>query len=262
MASRLASLQQALQADIRTGSTATVGRISVPAGASAQTRLGVYQNAYKLRLAGILEEEYPVLLAFMGKQEFWRLAHRFIDACPSNHPNARMVPARLPGFLETDERYRQRKTVCEIAALEDAFSRAFDARDVELATMADLGAFPAGHIAAMRLAFAPAVSLLPLSTNAADICKCVWNDRPAPEAAELPKPASALVWRQDLGSKFRILEAEEAMLVGEAMAGKDFAALCEMAAFMDDPETAPARLAGYLTAWLNAEMIAGLRRGG
>ena len=77
----------------------------------------------------------------------------------------------------------------------------------------------------------------------------------------MPGPASALVWRQGLGSKYRLLEAEEAMLVGEAMAGKDFAALCEMAAFMDDADTAPARLAGYLTTWLNAEMIAGLHRG-
>jgi len=260
MASRLAALQQALQADIRTGTAASVGRLKVPAHASTQTRLGVYQNAYKLRLAGILEDEYPVLLAFMGRAEFWRMAHRFIDACPSDHPNARMVPTRLPGFLDTDDRYRDLKAVREIAALEDSFSRAFDARDIELATMADLTAFPAEHIAAMRLAFAPAVSLLPLSTNAADICQCVWDNRPAPEAAELPEPVSALVWRQDLGSKYRVVKAEEAMLVGEAMAGKDFAALCEMAAFMGDADTAPARLAGYLTTWLNAEMIAGLRR--
>jgi hypothetical protein len=112
----------------------------------------------------------------------------------------------------------------------------------------------------MRLAFAPAVALLPLETNAVDICKSVWDGRPAPETAELPEPVSALVWRQGLGSKYRVVKAEEAMLVGEAMAGKDFAALCEMAAFMDDADTAPARLAGYLTTWLNAEMIAGLRR--
>lgn len=262
MASNLALLQEALLADIRTGSTAAVGRIKVPKGADAQGRLGVYQNAYKLRLAGILREEYPVLWAFMGEREFWRMAHRFIDACPSGHPNARMVPTRLPRFLETDDRYRDRKAVCEIAALEDAFSRAFDARDAELTTMADFTAFPAEHIAALRLVFAPEVSLVPVSTNAAEICKCVWAGRPAPEAAELPGPVSMLVWRQGLESKYRVVEAEEAMLVGETMAGKDFAALCEMAAFMNGAETAPARLAGYLTTWINAQMIAGLHASG
>lgn len=261
MASRLAALQAALQGDIIGRTTLSAGRIRTPEGVSAERRIGVYQNAYRLRLAGILADEYPVLSAFMGERDFWRMAHRFIDACPSIHPNARMAPARLPGFLASDERYRDNAPVCEIAALEDGFSRAFDARDTRLATMDDLSAFPADRVAGMRVAFAPPVSLLTVTVNAVDICRTVWEGGSAPQAAALPEPARVLVWRQALGAKYRVLLAEEAMLVGEAMAGKDFAALCEMAAFMDDAETAPARLAGYLTAWIGADMVEALEQG-
>jgi hypothetical protein len=258
MASRLADIQQALQADILNRTSGTCSRIKVPAGAAAESRLAVYQNAYKLRLAGILEDEYPVLKAFMGEADFYRMADRFIDACPSAHPNARMVSTRLEQFLVSDGRYASQAVIREIAALENAFSCAFDTSDTALVAMADLASFPADRISEMQIVFSPAVALVALSTNAADICAGVWEGAPAPPAETLSETVQMLVWRQDLSSKYRRVEAEEAMLVSEALAGKDFGTLCELAAVYDDAEAAPARVAGYLTAWINAEMVSEL----
>lgn len=258
MSSSLAELQARFQSNIRDRTDDVVSSLKVPEKADARGRLAVYQNAYKLRLASILESEYPVLRAFLGEEAFMRLADRYIDAYPSHHPNARKVSVGLAEFLRSDPRYDGETAAGDIAALENAVSGAFDAPDAELATMQELAGQAPETIPEMPIVFCPSVSLITLTTHAEEICQAVWNDQPVPAARERSGPTHMLVWRQDLGSKFRAAEAEEAMLVAEAMKGKTFGVLCEMASVMGEEETAAARLAGYLTEWINAQMVRAL----
>jgi len=254
----LADLQNQFQTDILSGSDRILPKLKVPANAARKSRLSVYQNAYRLRLVGILEEEYPVLCKYLGQADFWLLADRFIKAMPSHHPNARMFPVRLPDFMANDAKVSDRPEAVDLAALENALSRAFDARDADIVEMNALTALPAEHIAALEIAFGPSVASVPMSTNAERIYAALSDGEDPPKVRQLEERANILVWRQEMGAKYRAIGAEEAMLVAEIKRGKDFGVLCAMAAVMDDAETAPARIAGYLTQWISAGMISAL----
>ena len=255
----LAELQQRLQADIMQRSGRTLPQIKTPPGSDKQKRLAVYQDAYKLRLTEILGNTHERLWTYLGDEQFYRLASRYFDAFPSNHPNARFVSSRLPQFLATDGRYTNQPVLAEIAAIEEALEDVFDAPDAPVATMEDLAATPPEQIAGLTIAFAPSMQMLVLKTNALDIFQALKDGNKPPEPAQAEEAHNVLAWRQDLRSHYREIGTEEEMLLDQGMAGKPFSTLCEMASVMDDPETAAARVAGYLTGWINSEIISELR---
>ena len=125
----LAELQERLQADIMQRSGSTLPEIRTPPGRDKAKRLAVYQSAYKLRLIEILGLSHEKLWAYLGDEQFHEMADRYFDACPSSHPNARFVSARLPQFLATDGRYTGQPVLAEIAAIEEALEDVFDAAD-------------------------------------------------------------------------------------------------------------------------------------
>lgn len=255
----LAELQERLQADIMQRSGSTLPEIRTPPGRDKAKRLAVYQSAYKLRLIEILGLSHEKLWAYLGDEQFHEMADRYFDACPSSHPNARFVSARLPQFLATDGRYTGQPVLAEIAAIEEALEDVFDAADAPLATMADLAALPAERIDGLTLVFSPSLRLLAMKTNALDIFQALKDETEPPQPATDGESRPLLVWRQELRSHYRQTGAEEDMLLREGMAGKPFSALCEMASVMDDPDSAAARVAGYLTGWINGEMVSELR---
>jgi hypothetical protein len=81
------------------------------------------------------------------------------------------------------------------------------------------------------------------------------------EENELPvvkisnEPKRILVWRHEMMPMFREATAEEAMMWAEATKGSRFDNLCELIAFYDDSEGAPARAAGYLKGWLESGLL-------
>lgn len=240
------------------GRQSTTDLLKVPPKSSPKTRLAVYQDAYKLRLAGILQDEYPILLRYLGQDAFWRLAHRYMAAMPSNHPNARMFPVRLPEYMQTDVAYGDGHPATEIAFVENAISRAFDARDRKCQTIDALSMLPAERIGELLIDLMPSVSLILCRTNADSIYFSLSNGREPPEATKRDEPCHTLVWRRDNIAKYRTANPEEAMLIEQVGVGNNLAGLCEMAAVMDTAEMAASRIAGYLTDWIENQMIAEL----
>ena len=255
----LAELQQRLQADIMQRSGKILPELRTPPGSDRQKRLAVYQDAYKLRLTEVLANTHEKLWTCLGDKQFHRMADRYFDAFPSNHPNARFVSIRLPQFLATDARYREQPVLAEIAMIEQALEDVFDAPDAPIATMDDLAATPPDRVADLMIVFAPAIRLLTMETNALDIFQALGNEEEPPEPARAEETRNVLVWRRDMRSHYRDIGAEEKMLLDQGMAGQPFSVLCEMASVMDDPQTAAARVAGYLTNWITSEVISELR---
>ena len=255
---RLSELQARMQADILARSTGIVPRLKVPSGTDAARRLGVYQDAYKLRLIDMLATYHPVLLAYMGDAAFNTMANAYFDKFPSSHANARNVARRLPIFLKVAINYHHIAALAEIASLERAIEDVFDAPDSNIASLADLQQVGPQSVETMQIILAPATEIVSFTSNGYDIFLALKQETTPPPHEPLEEPANVLVWRSEETSRFRLLAAEEAMLLKEATGGKSFAALCEMAAFMEDGETAAARVAGYLVEWLNSGLVARL----
>jgi Putative DNA-binding domain len=214
--------------------------------------LGIYRDAYALRLIEVIGNDHELMRRYLGEQRFGEMARAYIASCPSNHPNARWFAHKLPEFLRATEPYASRPILAELAALERALNDAFDGADAPVLSMTDLAAIPPeiwGQLAFVRH---PTAIRLKAHTNVAEIWATLKADEEPTPSTHTEDAIHLLVWRHDTTPMFRKLPAEEAMMWDEASKGRRFGDLCEMLATYDDPAGAPARAAGYLKAWLDA----------
>ncbi|MEZ5800822.1 MAG: DNA-binding domain-containing protein [Nitratireductor sp.] len=199
---RLSELQARMQADILTRSTGIVPRLKVPSGTDAAKRLGVYQDAYKLRLIDMLATYHPVLLTYMGDAAFNTMANAYFDQFPSSHANARNVARRLPNFLQAATDYHHIAALAEIASLERAIEDVFDAPDTHLASLADLQHVDPQSVETMQIVLAPAMEIVSFTSNGYDIFLALKQGNDPPPHEPLEEPANVLVWRSGENSAF------------------------------------------------------------
>ena len=252
----LAELQDRFQRAILDGDGAFLADIIDSPREQRDVLLGVYQNAYVLRLTEILENDYEYLHAYLGDERFADLAREYIEGNPSPHRNARWFGSRLPSFLAETEPYRSHREIAEIAEIEAALNDAFDDASLPTVTLADLAAVPPDLWGDLEFTPQPFASRLDLATNAYDIWSAVKNDTVPPVAAPNNPPQSVLVYRADLTSRIRPMDADEAMMWDEMTKGIGFGVLCEMMATFWDGETAPIKAAGYLRGWIENGLLA------
>lgn len=67
---------------------------------TARERLDVYRFGYKARLVECLEDDYEVLAATLGHEDFEALCHAYIDRHPSNLPNLNFYGRFMPAFAK------------------------------------------------------------------------------------------------------------------------------------------------------------------
>lgn len=248
----LKSLQESFQRGILAGDDAILSEVKDSDKEPRKTLFGVYRNAYVLRLAEVLGEDYQCLHAYLGDASFARLARSYIAAYPSVRRSIRDFGRHVPGFLYQDASFAERPELAEIARLEKALADAFDGPDAEALGLADLS--PIAPEDWPRLVFTPhpTARRFTFRTNAADLWSALREENAPPKARTLPQPQAILVWRQDLMARFRPLGPEEAMMWDEAASGTRFGVLCEMVATFAGEDDAELRTATYLKDWLDS----------
>ncbi|HSC46448.1 MAG TPA: DNA-binding domain-containing protein, partial [Gammaproteobacteria bacterium] len=127
--SALLKLERSFQDCVLAGNHDMAGQVVGTASASAEERVGIYVDAYRLRLLEILEDNYPGLRVLVGDEVFDRLGRSYIDAHPSIHPSVRWFSRHLEEFLKTTAPYAGHPYLAEMAAFEWAQSMVFDAAD-------------------------------------------------------------------------------------------------------------------------------------
>ncbi len=200
----------------------------------------------------------PFLPTYMGDEAFEVMARRYIAAHPSRHPNARWFSSALPEFLAESTDYQVYAELSEIAALERALGKAFDAEDAPVLDVAGLAKHPPETWGELTFAPHPSASLLMCTTNAFDIWRAI-KDEAEPLCTEvLAELQVLLVWRREAMPRVRIVSSEEAMMWSEATRGVAFGRLCELVAVFGGADNADARSAEYLLGWLNEGMLNGV----
>ena len=236
--------------------TAILKHIAGTAQADAETRLGIYAEAYRLRLIEALDTDFPVLHALLGDDEFERMAHAYIDAHPSRHFSIRWFGQHVSDFLRATPPYRDHPAVSEMAAFEWAMTLAFDAADDPLLAMDAMAAVPPASWPGMH--FMPHASLhrFDLGWNVPAVWKAhaAGEDVQAPE--QNPQPIAWMIWRQNLTTYFRSLEVDEAWALDALIGGQPFADLCQGLCEWIDAQHVAAHAAGFLKSWISDGMIA------
>ncbi len=261
MTATLAMLQNIVQHCILNKSSDAQQHIATPPKGTREQALAVYQTAYRLRLTEFLANDYEKLRSYMGEVRFNEMAEAYIRENPSHASNARWFGQNLPAWLKQSGRLSQHPECTELAELELSLGTAFDAIDVPSLGIEALASIPPEQIATTAFAFHPSLQTLAQRQNTASLWSALQCGETPPRPYVQDEPQTVMIWRQGNQSRFRILGAEEHMVLAQAREGVPFGALCEMMAFSHGADDVPLRAATYLRGWLEAEIITSLLPG-
>ncbi len=224
----LKSLQAAFQRHLFTGDGGIVEHIVSTENVNNEQRMNIYTNAYYGRLVEALAGDYPAVQALLGEEAFTALCHDYIQAHPSTHYSLRWFGRHLPAFLADAPDSRERPCLAELARLEWTFVNAFDAADARVLDESAVTTIAPEAWPGITIEFHPSVYLVDYHWNILDLWRTVREREDMPPPGALPRESACLIWRQDLTTRYRILETDEAEALKAAMHGTCFAELCEI----------------------------------
>ena len=224
--------------------------------ANVDSRLAVYRHGYRIRLHDALQTEFPGLQC-MADQQFDTLLNHYAEAHPSEHYNIRWHGAGLAAFLDYALPWRDRPQLAEMARLDWAISTAFDAADESSVDITDLSAVPPDAWASMQLLLLHNLQVIPCRHNTDAFRRAADQGQAHPELLHFADPRQILVWRKTTTVHYRLLEDDEWQVLGAAIRGEPFAALCEHLAQHHGEEAAMPRMVTLLQGWLDSGLIRG-----
>ncbi len=220
---------------------------------------GVYSNAYVARLIEFLMNDYEKLHEYLGDEQFFEMARRYIAANPSHNPNGRWFGSKLPDFLSETEPYSGMPLLHELAAFERALNDVFDATDADVLSLEMLAGLAPEDWPKLQLLPHPSVIRLNFVSNATSIWIALNNEEEVPDSCEYEEPEQIIVYRHERTSTFRVMEYAEAMMWDQAVKGINFGLLCEMMGTYAPEDEAPALAAGYMQNWITSGTLTGYK---
>lgn len=227
-----------------------VGTARVPIA----TRLGIYSDGYSLRLIEALQANFPALAKLLD-EDFAALGNAYVRAHDSTFRSIRYYGAKLPGFLAEHSEFAQAPILSELARWEWTMTEVFDAADEVPLGAAAFAEIEPSRWGDLRFRFHASVRRLDLNWNAPQMWKALTEDAERPQAAVLNDPAPWLLWRSDLQTVFRSLEAPEAAALDLALRNATFGDICARLGSHFPEDEVPLRAVTYLRTWLQAGML-------
>lgn len=243
------------------GTTEMESMIQGESHVEQKTRLGIYKNAYRVRLRQAIETDHDILWAYLGDALFAEMVDGYLSSHPSHYTSLRNFCDRLPDYLASTAPFERHPIIAEIARFERLLMDVFDAGEATLEDLSTLRALNPEDWPDMRLRFHPAVQLLKTSWNSVESWKALKAET-APPVASDDSSQYWVLWRDtERLSQFRPVEEDEYNLLSLAISGEPFSMLCE--ALLDWYPVNEAGVAGlrYITGWLEQGLITSLETG-
>lgn len=250
-------LQRAVQRHMLHADGDVLSEVNESAKVPVAIRLGIYSNAYRIRLTEGLGANYPQLQSVLGDEYFEALALEYIEARPSMHYSIRWFGSDLEAYLR--ETRPSQPWFAELAQWEWALASAFDATDAEPVRMEALAAVEPDRWWTLRFDLHPSLTQLSLETNASAIYKALANEDDPPDPVVLDTAQDWILWRHELTTHFRSTPASEARALQLVRADATFEGLCEALCEWYAEEDVPAQAAGFLKGWVAEGLIVAVR---
>lgn len=255
----LKDLQSAFKRHLMERDPAIVEHITGSGGLGADVRLAIYGNAYYSRLIESLEQDYEAVHVMLGDEEFTCLSTQYIDTYPSKFPSLRWFGQYMAENLAKHKPYSEHPYLQELAVFEWTFIEAFDAENAPVVTEADAAQVPPDKWPELQIKLHPSVHWFDYEWNILPVWKAATSDEPMPELKQLENKECCVVWRQDLMTQYRTIDADEKILLRGVAENNNFSELCEhLAETGVDPELVPMRTASILKTWITHCMVSGL----
>ncbi len=254
----LTQVQDQFQKFIFSGQSEITDSIVQTDRVSIDTRLGIYRDAYKLRLIESLTFTFPAVHAYLGTEAFQKVCSSYIDVHPSSYRSIRWYGDVLAEFLFNyyDKQY---SFLAELADFEWKMTLAFDAADEEVLHIADMANVPPESWADMQFTLHSSVQRLNYFWNAIPLWQTLINDQELPELQNNSVATSWILWRSpDYIIQFYSLSEEEAWALDAIIQGLSFGQLCEGLCQWINAEEVGMRAASYLKNWIQNGMVSEL----
>jgi hypothetical protein len=254
----LSEIQTALQ-DFLLDKTQDASDLTLETPAfSKLERLGIYHNAYRLRLIDALRNDYPALEAYLGDDNFTTLCNEFIAQNPSQHPSLRWFGEHLPSFLRTHTYWQHLIVVVELAEFEWFQAMAFDAADTEITTLDHVRALNPEQWMQMQLKFHPSLQIITCFSNAPELWNSLIKSGIAIEVATTTELQAWLIWRENLQVVYRPLDSAEYWALTTFQDQNNFTEVCSGLCEWFAEEQVPMHAAQYLQQWIRAGLVVGI----
>ncbi|MBI3775038.1 MAG: putative DNA-binding domain-containing protein [Gammaproteobacteria bacterium] len=254
--SSLRTLQTNFLAYLRTPQMQMHGAVLDTPTVNADLRLKIYADAYRLRLADALADNYPMLHALLGDEAFAELGASYLDTHPSQHFSIRHFGHRLAEFVATHAPYTQQPVLADLANFEWALRDVFDAADANVLRVEDLAEIAPEQWPELRFQLHPTARRLDLTWNAPALWKALDQQRDPPPPQLNNSITAWFIWRHDLNINFRTLEADEAWAIDALRHDTSFAELCTGLCEWAGEHSAAVRAAQLLQRWLSEGVLA------
>lgn len=220
--------------------------------------LGIYANAYRVRLIDTLVDAYEKTQAVMGEAAFEAAAFSYIAAYVPTTRSLRWYGDHFDAHLATHR--PDQPGHAELARLDWALRRAFDGPDSEVLDASGLVGVPPEAWAMLRLVLVPTAELLVFRHNTVAVWQALDDDQVPPALVASATEVNWLVWRKGLQPHFRSLHPVEAVLLRAMLAESSFAQSCAGAEAVAaelglSEEEVSALIGGYMRQWLEDGLL-------
>ena len=223
---------------------------------SRETRLGIYANAYRLRLKQVVETDHPVLGSYLGDDLFDQMFADYLQQHPSTYTSLRHYCDQLPGFLQQTPPFCEHPILAELAQFERILMLAFDAPDTQRLTAEDLHTLDPQLWPQMKLRFHPSMQFFAENWNTVTSWQAMKAGNPPPDASPHPDVATWILWRNhELLTQFTSLSVDEHCMFSQYLAGKDFSDVCEGLLEWHNEQQVPVFAVQTLQKWLQQGLV-------
>ena len=219
-------------------------------------RVGIYHDMYLLRMHDCLAGDYEALRHFLGDEGFVDLVRNYVEQYPSRSYSLNRLGDHLPEFLETAVGIKRRGFSVDLARLERAVARVFDAPEVAPLSESALAAIPEDAWEGVRLSPVPGFELLGFRYPVNAYLQTVRDDN-----HDHPKPrirnSWTAVYRHDYSVWRLDLTHPEHDLLRDVSSGEPLGAAVA-AAMKRGPRRAPGEdeLSAWFRRWVSGGMFA------
>jgi hypothetical protein len=257
---QLEKLQRELQAHILSGDETIAASINATEAVPVATRLRIYSDAYRLRLLEALRDNYPVVHTALGDDDFDALGNGYLETHPSRTRSIRWFGNRLADYVA--ERHAEYPWLADLARWEWAIAAAFDAADAVPIAIDALAHVLPERWAELTFELHPTLQRLDLVSNVVELYRSHIAETAMLKPEASATPTHWLIWRNDLATRYRQLETDEAVALDLVRANGTFEALCERLCEWHEPDAVPMRAATLLKAWIAEGLVVSLNGAG
>lgn len=229
--------------------------IAAQTGIGVDKRMGIYSNAYRVRLVETIDTDHEMLGLYLGDDLFDKMVSEYIAANPSSFHSLRHFCDALPDFLRRDDFFGQYPIIADLASFERRLLNAFDAQESERASFSDLQAVKPELWPGIQFRFHPSLQIFRCSSNAVESWQALKQEE-TPPAPDYSGQRAWMLWRgPGRVSEFISLAPFQLALVEGFLQGNNFAQQCEQMLEWFDQDEAATEVLQAMQAWFQLGIV-------